>query len=150
MANSFHPHRDKLEHITKLLQMRVDRGCTVAEQETAARRVGYLLMQHPELQVLLSGETTNEETRSGTRQWPARAAASARRRPGEQSQAEEEQEGTAPVDLGFVYTRQVTDAAVLVALLHRHRLRLHSPQAELWVPFSQLISASRAAMRRDG
>ena len=113
MANSFLFHRDMLDRITKLLQMRVDRGCTVAEQETAARRIGHLLMEHLELHVVMELPRENETQRRPPSSWQE-----AQRHQDEDARSED------PVELGFVCTLQTTDKAVLVSLPSRHRSRL--------------------------
>ena len=79
--------QEVLDQLAKLRARQVSRGCTDAEQEAAARRIGELLMQYEELEI---------------------------------------------------------------ALPYRTQHRFHPPTPELWVPLAHILSASRAAIRRDG
>ena len=129
--------QEVLDQLAKLRARQIGRGCTVAEQEAAARRIGELLMQYEELEVALPD-------RKGARLHPLSPEQRSQR------QRDEDLQDENPVDLGFVFTLQVTEKAVLIALPYRTQHRFHPPTPELWVPLAHILSASRAAIRRDG
>ena len=129
--------QEVLDQLAKLRARQIGRGCTVAEQEAAARRIGELLMQYEELEVSLPD-------RKGARLKPFSPEQRSQRQQDEDLRDED------PVDLGFVFTLQVTEKAVLIALPYRTQHRFHPPTPELWVPLAHILSASRAAIRRDG
>jgi len=107
--------QEVLDQLAKLRARQVSRGCTAAEQEAAARRIGELLMQYEELEVALPD-------RKGARLHPLSPEQRSQR------QQDEDLKDDDPVDLGFVFTLQVTEKAVLIALPYRTQHRFHPPR----------------------